>query len=777
MGPVQHAFMETLGGEPVSLLGVILSGDLRGLLFEASVEQRFCNPGKENVELVYTFPLPWGAVLLGVDVVLGDKRLAGTVVQKQEAEAGYEEALADGNAAIMLERNHDGSHTLNLGNLAAGEHCSITLRYAQTLRFEQGGLRLLIPTVLAPRYGHPENDGGLWPHQAPEHSLTAEYPFQLKLRLHGTLARARVASPSHPIAVSFDPQREEADVALGREAHLDRDFVLVLTELQQQSIAVAATDSVAGGKTALLASFCPRPQGQTPLAIAVKILVDCSGSMGGSNMEAARRALQAIVSKLGECDAFSLSRFGSSVEHRSRGLWKVTERTRLSAQRWVGDLQADMGGTEMEEALQSTFRLGQGSSADVLLITDGEIHGIDDTLAAAKSSGQHVFVVGIGSSPAEAHLRRLANATGGACDFVAPGEAVEPAVLRMFARLHSARMAGVQVQWPAGITPAWTSPVPASVFDGDTVHVFALLDGWPTGELRLLGTANQEGHVHVLGAAPLPAQRQEPDTLARMAAAVRIAALADSDSEAEQAQATRLAVDYQLVTPYTNFLLLHERAEGERAADMPRLVKVRQMMPARWDDVDLAQDMAMPARHFAMADRLAFSRVLSSVNEPPAFLRKQAPVRPKQKHSVPERMQQSAWFIGPRQLCRWLQDHPRHEWPVTFAQLLDLNLEQQLIDWLLQLATQRAGDDAEATVVAAFLYLMAEPEVGDKWFQRAQREAALHMAVARLSPEEGEATGADAAAVVDPALAGEIVEVLQGNEGGWWPENLGLIPV
>ncbi len=132
------------------------------------------------------------------------------------------------------------------------------------------------------------------------------------------------------------------------------------------------------------------------------------------------------------------------MQHRSRGLWKPTETTRLAAQRWVGALEADLGGTEMEAALASTFQIAQDASSDVLLVTDGQISAIDATLASAQASGHRVFVVGIGSSPAESHLRRLAEATGGACDFVAPGEAVEPAVLRMFARLRSARLSDLR---------------------------------------------------------------------------------------------------------------------------------------------------------------------------------------------------------------------------------------------------------------------------------------------------------------------------------------------
>ena len=98
----QEACLQARHGEDVVFLGCRLSGELRGLMFEAQVEQGFRNPSKENIEVAYTFPLPWGAVLLGVEVLLGNKHLSGRVVEKAQAEARYEEALSEGDAAIML---------------------------------------------------------------------------------------------------------------------------------------------------------------------------------------------------------------------------------------------------------------------------------------------------------------------------------------------------------------------------------------------------------------------------------------------------------------------------------------------------------------------------------------------------------------------------------------------------------------------------------------------------------------------------------------------------
>ena len=367
MSQIEYARLTARSGTPVMLLGVEVSGDLKGLLFEASLKQRFCNPTKRNMEVVYTFPLPWGAVLLGLEVQLGERHLSAVVVEKKLAQAGYEEALSQGNAAIMLEKNHDLSYSLNLGNLAAQEHCTITLRYAQTLQFEQRGLRLLIPTVIAPRFGDAVTAGGLQPHQVPVHSLTVDYPFAIELRLHGDLARARVACPSHPVGIAHALQQglSVLTVSLGRSASLDRDFVLVIDQLAQASMLVMAQDRSGAEGIAVMASFCPRIPVQAASPAAIKILVDCSGSMAGDSMKAAKRALQAIVDQLGLGDRFSLSRFGDHVSHRSRGLWLMTDTTRLAAQRWVGSLVANLGGTEMALALTSTFALAQIGRAHV----------------------------------------------------------------------------------------------------------------------------------------------------------------------------------------------------------------------------------------------------------------------------------------------------------------------------------------------------------------------------------------------------------------------------
>lgn len=731
----EGARLQTRDGKDVALQGITLTGELRGLLFEAQVKQDFVNPGKRPIEVVYRFPLPWGAVLLGVDVVLGERHLKGVVVEKKQAEQRYEEALSDGHAAIMLEQNRDHSYSLNLGNLAAGEHCSITLRYAQTLAFAQRGLRLLIPTVIAPRYGDAQRDGGLQPHQTPRHSSTAEYPFDLTLRLHGPLARARVASPSHPVAFTHEASEHGGvlNISLARHAVLDRDFVLVIDQLAQDAVASAALDAVHPQQVAVLAGFCPRIPARDGSPMTVKILVDCSGSMAGDSMQAARRALHAIIGQFGAEDRFALSRFGSTVEHRSRSLWKVTEATRLAALRWVGELEANLGGTEMQGALDSTFALGHSGrgdghgdgndTSDVLLITDGEIEAIDRTIESAQQSAHRLFIVGIGSSPAEAHLRRLADATGGACDFVAPGEDVEPAVLRMFARLRSPRLADLRLLWPAGVSPRWVSNLPTSVFDGDTVRVFALLPEAAEGEVRLVGKSAATAPEQDIASICLTREVGEGDALARMAAAAHL-----RQPGTPTKSGLRLALDYQLVTPLTNFLLVHERADGERAGDMPELHAIAPMVPAGWGgmgSVSSSFEIAAPALRCSIGvpgvwrTKRAPATQHSAISDMgmdgsddlaiPAFLRKGRQAADID-HDDPRLWSDTEHYAGltPLGVAEWLHLTPRNEWPTTYEGLRAMGLGAWVIDWLQwRVAVSGGMQHSEEAVVAAFVHLMA----------------------------------------------------------------------
>jgi Ca-activated chloride channel homolog len=676
---MNNARFQTVDGQDLNLEGVTARGRIVGRMLDMHLELRYRNPETANVEVVYTFPLPWQGVLLGLEVELNGETLKGTVKARSAARAQYEEALSEGDTGVLLTVNHDGTYTLELGNLMAGESCVVRLHYTQVLQPEQGSLRLMLPTTLAPRYGDPIADGGYEPHAAPEADLGVEYPFDIQLTVMGELVTAQIGSPTHPVAIRSLPavgikQTHVVDIRLAARAWLDRDFVLLFTDLPQASQGLAAWDRLDNGLGVVMAGFTPQLPTRVTLPVTMKVLVDCSGSMNGDSIQAARRALQGVLAGLKEGDRFSLSRFGSEVEHRSKALWKAAPAALASARNWVEALEADMGGTRMNDAILSTLALPGTDASDLLLVTDGDIHAIDDVLESARQSGHRFFVVGIGSSVSEGLIRRLAEDTGGSGEFVAPGEQVEAAILRLYHRMRSPVVRDARVQWPSGCTLHAASNLPRSLFEGDDITVFARLQAHQaellTQPVQLWGRLDGvEGEVLLAELTP-EFIADEDNTLARLAAYRRYTQLRQGGDEVPAVltkQLPALAERYQLVTNDTSLVLVKERADRERAQEMPQLRRVKGMLAAGYGGHGSV--IAYSMRESVSSGRLQFGKDSSSSRAPheiPSDRLRQIEAKAARKLKHPGRSDKLSAFIdsfdtGPKatETAKGPQDPPK----------------------------------------------------------------------------------------------------------------------
>jgi Ca-activated chloride channel family protein len=553
------------------LVGVQASGHLDGVLFGLTLRQIYRNTSTSVLEVIYTFPLAHQAVLLSFASELNGSRQVGTVVAKASAERQYEKALAAGDAPVMLEAGVDGVHTANIGNLKPGDELVIEVRMAQLLAFDQGRLRLAVPSTIAPRYGDPLG-AGLQPQQLPTASMEAEYPLSLSLRVAGNLARSVVDCPTHRCTQQTETGVLRLDLAPG--AWLDRDVVFTITPSEPlPSLLVRAADEAPGAAPGVCMAALQAPATAPRKQVALKLLVDCSGSMGGDSMTSARAALLGALAGLSDADQVSVTRFGSRVDQAFKPT-ACTPQALLALRATVQSIDADLGGTEMKAALEATIALrmpADAGGADILLVTDGEVWNADELIAAARDSGHRVFAIGVGSSPAEAVLRRLAEASGGACEFATPGEALEAAAGRMMARIRQQPWSQVRIDW--GCEPVWQTALPLSLFSGDTTIVFAGvkdLAAQPTVRL-MAGDGKAAREIARADAEDAVAG----DALPRIAASRRLATASEREARA-------LAVAYQLLSPHTNCVLVHERAVTDRVTDEAQLHQVGSMLAAGW---------------------------------------------------------------------------------------------------------------------------------------------------------------------------------------------------
>lgn len=581
------------------LESVAVKGRLQGLCLELEVTQVFVNAGKRNVEAVYTFPLPHGAVLLDLTVKLGNKQLTGTVMPKQQAEDRYEDAITDGNSAIMLERTDNGICTINVGNLLAGERAELRYRFSQLLNWQQDSLRITLPTTIAPRYGD-SAEAGWQPHQITTHSLLADYPFSLALDIEQPLSGALLECPSH--AVTIARKGDIARVTLGiKAAWLDRDFILNLALHDgAKDVGQQVPDN---DQHVALVSFSPVVPGKEIDSACIKVVVDCSGSMAGDSIAQARTGLLRILDTLRKTDTFNIVRFGSTARAYFPTCVPATGRALRQARQAVEEMQADLGGTEMGNALQLAYKLKDDSDrpASILLITDGEINNHEHIMLEAKASGHRIFSIGVGSAVAEGFVRGIAMSTGGAAELVSPNEGMAAAIFRQFRRMFQPRAVSARIQWP--IDPRWQSPESiGAVFSGDTLHVFAGFDQPPAGEACLLLTLDDGSQIQQKVA--LLTHETKSNELGRIAAAHRIEQM-DTDLED---QATALAVDYQLISRYTNYLIIDVRDAEIQPTGLPVIAQVPQTLAAG----------------YAGAGSMRFCDASDDDYDIPLFLRKQA---------------------------------------------------------------------------------------------------------------------------------------------------------
>ncbi|MBC7378595.1 MAG: VWA domain-containing protein [Burkholderiaceae bacterium] len=578
------------------LTNVQAQGRLDAVLFELTLRQTYRNTSDRVLEVVYTFPLPPMAVLLGFASELNAERQGGVIVAKREAERQYEESLEEGDAPVMLEAQGDGLHTANIGNLKPGDEIVLECRFAQLLSFEQGRLRVSIPTTIAPRYGHAEK-ARLQPQQVPQASLDIEYPLTLTLAIGEALVGAVIECPTHRFAASLG-DNGSTRMYLPPGARLDRDVVVIVTPREPRpSLLIRANNTFDASAPVVMMAALQPPTGAPRERIALKLLVDCSGSMNGDSIASARAALRGVVAGLNENDRLSLSRFGSTVEHLfAPSLAKPQALRHL--QPLIEGIQADLGGTEMEGALSAVFELPrfEHNGADVLLITDGEIWHAEEMIASARNSGHRVFAIGVGSAPAEGVLRALAESTGGACEFATPGEALEAAARRMLHRMRQAVHTNVRIDW--GSAPAWSSGPAPSVFGGDTVIALAGFSHPIQASAVCLLAEDAQGKTVELarGEADAPCLG---DSLPRIAAARRIAQGTDTDALA-------LALQYQLMSKQTNCILLHHRAEADKVTEQAELHRVSAMLAAGWGGLGTVREPVL--RKYGVESLVVFCR-------------------------------------------------------------------------------------------------------------------------------------------------------------------------
>jgi Ca-activated chloride channel family protein len=545
----------TGGGAPVRLVRHTVRATIRDRVADVVVEQTFHSDASIPLEGTYVFPLPRAAAVARFAMTMGGTIVEGEVVEATRARRVYEEIVSRRRDPGLLEWVGQGLYRARVFPIEPGADLTIRLAFQEVLVDDLGTLEWRYPLATDRLNGSAAADVSV--------TATIESPVDLRA----------VYSPSHRVDVERQGERA-ARVAHERTGvRQDRDFVLYVGRSPDDvGFSLVSGKGVAEDGT-FMAVIAPRlaPREGRRLPKDVVYVLDTSGSMEGEKIAQAREALVAGIRRLHADDRFALLAFATAVRPFRDVPVAASAEAKEAAVEWIRSLSAE-GGTNIEGALASAARLcDAGRLTLVVFVTDGRpTVGEADPDALLRLAGgfagtqARVFTFGVGHDLDVSLLDRIAERTGGAREYVAPGEDIARPTDRLFRKTESPVLRDVTIDLGAGVHDVHPARLP-DLFAGEQVVLFGRYREAGARTVRLRGRL-ADAEVTFSHEARLSATAG-PDFLPRLWAHRKVAFLLDAirlhgeDRELVD-EVTRLASRFAIVTPYTSGLVLEE---GDRA--------------------------------------------------------------------------------------------------------------------------------------------------------------------------------------------------------------------
>ncbi|HEX5050587.1 MAG TPA: VIT domain-containing protein [Planctomycetota bacterium] len=586
--PASGGHLVSTCGRTLPLRATRLEVRCRGGLAVVRVVQTFANAHAEPLQVRYQLPLPADAAVAGFAFVIGDRRVTGQIDRRAAARERFEQALAEGRTAALLEQERCALFSQELGNVPPGAEVTAEIALDQPLSWVLGQWEWRIPTTVAPRYmGAPGNVADAARLEVPVADAAIPPRLSLDVLVEDALVPGGAPnSPSH--ALSWAQKLSGVTTQLAG-APMDRDVVVRWpVAAPQPGVVLQCARPAAGAAHAHeaygLLTLVPPDAGERAAHLPrdLIVLLDVSGSMQGQPLAAAQRVVGELLGSLDAQDRLEMIAFASRPQPWLGTACFATEGNKAAAMRWLMGLRAS-GGSEMRDAILAALQpLRGGVQRQVVLVTDGLI-GFEEQIVAAIRTGSpassRVHVVGVGSAPNRSLTRCASRAGRGIEVLVGLDEDAGPAARRLLARTSCPLVADLQLGGSAllGVCPE----APPDLFGGAPARLGLRLrpEG---GTLRMHGATANGPFVHELHVAPVAAGTGER-AVVRLVGREQVedletALAGDGDAAQLTAAIEQIGLQFGLATRATSWVAIDDRASVD-PRDPRRLVDVPHELP------------------------------------------------------------------------------------------------------------------------------------------------------------------------------------------------------
>jgi Ca-activated chloride channel family protein len=540
---------------------------IAGVIADVVVTQVYRNEGTHPLNAKYVFPASTRAAVHGMTLQVGEKRIRAKIREKKQAQQEFDTARKEGKSAALLEQQRPNVFSMNVANVMPQDEIRVELHYSELLVPTDGIYEFVYPTVVGPRYaGHEEKkeeDGWVkspYLHQGEPPS----YKLDIQTRVAAGMPLQELICPSHKTIVDWENDGSARVTLDPEEANGgNRDYILRY-RLQGQQVQTGLL-LYPGEEERFFLLMVQPPQrvelAQIPPREYIFVL-DVSGSMHGFPLDTAKVLMRELIGGLRPTDSFNVILFSGGSRLLAPKSLPATPQNVSYALAEISR-ESGGGGTELGEALNRALALPgeEGVSRTTIVVTDGFISAEAAVFEGIRKNlnRSNLFAFGIGSSVNRHLIEGMARAGQGEPFVAIDSDEAKEVAKRFQEYVRTPALTDIAVH-TEGFETYDVEPLSIpDLFTDRPLVVFGKWRGEASGTIRVTGVGGQGDYENVFDAAE--AEPSEDNRALRyLWARERVKRLSDFDVETDEVRlaVTELGLNYELLTPYTSFIAVHE---------------------------------------------------------------------------------------------------------------------------------------------------------------------------------------------------------------------------
>ena len=573
-----------------------------GLLAQMTLTQTFENKSDQWMQARYLFPLPETAAVQSLLIKTNGRIIRGRILPREEARENFEAAKDNGQIAGLVEQQRPNLFTMDVATIAPNSELSVTLTVMLPVDVDRTSRSINLPTTHTPRYSSQQTADAEAVTGAFTTSAQQRGPrLDLQVSIEGIEQYDAVSSDTHVLKTSNS-------AVMLNDIPMDRDVVIrwpaTYTDRASSEIFLSEHDNERYAQ--ILLNPPAQLKKQNKVQRELIMVVDKSGSMAGKSMQAARKALEFALDSINPEDNFNIIAFNDQSYPLFEQSRPANESNLLEAFRFVSSLEAD-GGTEMRESLRFALRSTEQTSTQlagdnnesaisnnegdsrslassthrlkqVVFVTDGSVGYEDEMLLEIRQrlGDSRLFTVGIGSAPNRWFLQKAAEAGRGVSLSIPDSQSAANAIQLLLGKLASPVVTDVSVQFMGGHGELYPNPIPDLYADKPQMLVSQLSPD--VNEILVSGKQYVDGNIQrwqqrlaiepiepiePIEAISASTEHSQVPVAKLFWTRLKVASLLDeqrysADEQLHKQSITQLALDAQLLTPYTSFVAVDE---------------------------------------------------------------------------------------------------------------------------------------------------------------------------------------------------------------------------